>query len=141
MLSSPQFALMATFIALCATAQPSPFAVPLSYYLVYGVTDEHWQAFCDFCASKGVTEYGMIAWGIPGVAALVYWFNGLLLLALGACATRPAGAPQRHADPHCGQLRLLCAAPGAQTRTGDQQSCRSSRSRRINDSIGPRSGK
>lgn len=76
------FALMATFIALCATAQPSPFAVPMSYYLVYGVTDEHWQSFCEFWASKGVTQYGMIAWGIPGVAALVYWLNGLLLLAL-----------------------------------------------------------
>jgi hypothetical protein len=84
-----QFALMATFIALCATAQPSPFAVPMSYYLVYGVTDEHWQSFCEFWASKGVTQYGMIAWGIPGVAALVYWLNGLLLLALGAHPRSP----------------------------------------------------
>ena len=50
------------------------------YFLVYGITDEHWQAFCEFWASRGVTEYGMIAWGIPGVAALMYWLNGLLLL-------------------------------------------------------------
>ena len=104
MLSSPQFALVATFIALCATAQPSPFAVPLSYYLVYGVTDEHWQAFCDFWASKGVTEYGMIAWGIPGVAALVYWLNGLLLLALGVYTT---GAPACLPHPPATTLAML----------------------------------
>jgi hypothetical protein len=62
------------------------------YFLVYGITDEHWQAFCEFWASRGVTEYGMIAWGIPGVAALMYWLNGLLLLAIGAHATQAAGA-------------------------------------------------
>ena len=70
----------------------------MSYYLVYGVTDESWRSFCEFWASKGVTEYGMIAWGIPGVAALVYWCNGLLLLALGE---RPFLLSSRPAAPFC----------------------------------------
>ena len=35
----------------------------------------------------------MVAWGIPGLAAAVYWVNGLLLLLLGARAPSPPAAP------------------------------------------------
>lgn len=106
-----QFALCATFIALCATAQPSPFAAPMSYYLVYGVTDETWRSFCEYFASKGVTEYGMIAWGIPGTAAAVYWFNGLLLLALGGRPFPLAPAGRDSPPPALRPPRGACLHP------------------------------
>ena len=88
-----QFAALAVFVILCATAHPSPVAAPVAFWLVYGVDDATWQAFCRFWASLGFTEYGMVAWGIPGLAAAVYWVNGLLLLLLGARAPSPPAAP------------------------------------------------
>ena len=87
-----QFAALAVFVILCATAHPSPIAAPVAFWLVYGVDDATWQAFCRFWASLGFTEYGMVAWGIPGLAAAVYWVNGLLLLLLGARAPSPPAA-------------------------------------------------
>lgn len=83
-LLSQQIGLAATFAALCAAAQPSPFAVPLAYATVFGVTDEHWRTFCAYCVSRGLTDYDLIAWGLPGVLILVYWLNGVLLMAFGA---------------------------------------------------------
>ena len=49
LLLPPQFALMATFIALCATAQPSPFAVPLSYLLPSREREQYCRAFVQDC--------------------------------------------------------------------------------------------
>ena len=81
----------------------------MAFWLVYGVDDATWQAFCRFWASLGFTEYGMVAWGIPGLAAAVYWVNGLLLLLLGARAPSPPAAPPVLAPA---LARARCGAAG-----------------------------
>lgn len=80
MLNVESLSAMVCFILLCAACSPSPFAIPLAAFFVWGVTDEMYSALIDLFGGY----WGLIAFGMSGAAIVTYWINGLLLLFVGA---------------------------------------------------------
>jgi hypothetical protein len=66
-------------VMLCFTCAPSPFAVPLATFFVFGIDNAMYKSVLDLVGG----HWGMVAYGV-GVAAIgTYWINGLFCLAIG----------------------------------------------------------
>eukprot|EP01050_Picozoa_sp_SAG11_P006630 SAG11_NODE_522_length_8776_cov_6.087242_3_plen_122_part_00 len=70
------------FVMLCAACSPSPCAIPLAAFFIWGVDDQDYQATLNLFGG----HWNLVAFGVTGAAIVSYWINGLLLLYIGELA-------------------------------------------------------
>lgn len=65
------------FVLYCAATSPSPWGVALAYYAVYVDHTARWSSLFGV-----LTPFQVLGLAIPALSMIVYWVNGLFLLAI-----------------------------------------------------------